>query len=1232
MRIHLENFRCHVDATFDIPDNNIIRIKSVSGTGKTTIFEALYWLLYGRLQNITNLLADPKSSSKVTLTIDDIPNLGRGIKIYRQNHPNRLILTIENPRERNSHSVQYEDAVAQQIINTNFGIKNMWSSISYLRQGSSCVLLYGSKNERYNLLQELASQTDNPSESIERIDAKLKRSRADFRDASVRYETEYNLLQDELTKNPLWESLNYSQETKQFLVDKNNKLSQEYNEEMTREQQRQQLTGRISNLQSSIDRWQEQVIDIRNELIKMEIIYHDSNDKSNKENISQYITLLTDKREQLSELIRSRTESLSKLEKKLEQEEKSYHEIMSNIQTKLRTRLNQLTKQYNEENEKEGNRQQLRTLIDNSESELSNIKRTIDELEDKSKLEHNLMMTNQQINKEEAELRSIQDEVARQELNQLEKLKGIDSNLEVASTELNNFTTYRQKLQEQITVLNDALTSIQQNIEKLQSSNYSDNSQLNILKRTVEDEKEALLPDMVLLNISIDNKEQSSTWPTSFDVNRVQNLEQRRSDNEQKAIFLKLNYNAELPQVIQKWKDILVRVNNEHSMLTDIKLIMDNRLQTIQSIDDSYQHVYTLIDSSDTELSQSLNNWKDSSHYLSLQSVEQIKNKVTQYINIYRETIGQRKTYQYTLTCPTCQEQLKLRDGSLIKESFDPRQMRSELSIDQLETIVSYLDKIYRSITQLNHVWVNKITSWSSESTGHTSVNIDIQDKSLGYKYLEMINFEEANQLILEQMNIKNNYINQVTNYIDNISNIEWMESPEVNSKQLSRLVKLKEDYNQIERYQKEIENRSSSINEYKSYSDKYQQQLNECKKSIAEVETKLSFIRTRIDQLSNSRKEELKRKEAEVENSLKNLKLTKQTKEESLSQLRRNLQNIELSIQRRKECIQRISKLGNELGQRQDKLKSLGDSKLNSISTEINEVTRTIEQNQELLNKYQLESLRRDIKCYNDEIVDTSTRRDKLDYRIDQLNKLNTSIYSDCEKLTTYCKQKDILGENRLGNIQSQIETINNQLREVERGLLVLQRKNKLKNDKAKLNKLQVELAALEEMRQLAERVQYRLLEETIASVNMVMNMVFQRIFDDEIRVEFKMFRELKSKKRTTPHVNCDIYYKGAKYTSPALLSGGEKNRLNLGMIIALNLISSSPIIILDECTNFLDSLLRARCIAAIRDLMDESKTVLIVCHDDNDANYDHIVPIVTNQNQDVYYPIVDKGERTGL
>ena len=47
MILRLRGFRCHQDKTYDLGAEGLVLLEGDSGAGKSTVFEALAWCLYG---------------------------------------------------------------------------------------------------------------------------------------------------------------------------------------------------------------------------------------------------------------------------------------------------------------------------------------------------------------------------------------------------------------------------------------------------------------------------------------------------------------------------------------------------------------------------------------------------------------------------------------------------------------------------------------------------------------------------------------------------------------------------------------------------------------------------------------------------------------------------------------------------------------------------------------------------------------------------------------------------------------------------------------------------------------------------------------------------------------------------------------------------------------------------------------------------------------------------------
>lgn len=121
--------------------------------------------------------------------------------------------------------------------------------------------------------------------------------------------------------------------------------------------------------------------------------------------------------------------------------------------------------------------------------------------------------------------------------------------------------------------------------------------------------------------------------------------------------------------------------------------------------------------------------------------------------------------------------------------------------------------------------------------------------------------------------------------------------------------------------------------------------------------------------------------------------------------------------------------------------------------------------------------------------------------------------------------------------------------------------------------------------------------MENTIDSINTICNDILHEIFDSGIQVLLKTHKELKTKDTTKLQVNLQVQYRGNIYDSPLRLSGGEQDRISMALTLAVARVSSSPLIMLDECMAALDEDLREQCLETIEKFF-PGKTILHICH----------------------------------
>lgn len=129
MKLHIQNFCCYDDRTFEFPDNGNVLITAPSGEGKTSILKAIQFALFGTGQKI---IQHGKKKCSVELTY-------KNLKIQRTKGPCRLLVN-------DSH----EDDEAQNIINETF------SNSMHLTQDTRTSFVMMSPMEKLDFISSIA--------------------------------------------------------------------------------------------------------------------------------------------------------------------------------------------------------------------------------------------------------------------------------------------------------------------------------------------------------------------------------------------------------------------------------------------------------------------------------------------------------------------------------------------------------------------------------------------------------------------------------------------------------------------------------------------------------------------------------------------------------------------------------------------------------------------------------------------------------------------------------------------------------------------------------------------------------------------------------------------------------------------------------------------------------------------------------------------------------------------
>lgn len=154
MKITLENFGIHTSSEFILQDKGLVLLSGNNGSGKSTIFQAIVYALYGEStraitpHQLKTKKKDP--TSKVSLEI-------RGLRIERTFKPTSLTVDVLDV----SPIQTYKDNTAQQYINKVMGLTYQEFILSsYIEPDERKFILRMTPSEQLSFIQRLAFEND----------------------------------------------------------------------------------------------------------------------------------------------------------------------------------------------------------------------------------------------------------------------------------------------------------------------------------------------------------------------------------------------------------------------------------------------------------------------------------------------------------------------------------------------------------------------------------------------------------------------------------------------------------------------------------------------------------------------------------------------------------------------------------------------------------------------------------------------------------------------------------------------------------------------------------------------------------------------------------------------------------------------------------------------------------------------------------------------------------------
>jgi len=289
MKLTLKNFRCHEKETFDLPTDSFVLLAGASGKGKTTIFEAILYSLYG---TVKKPITHGKSTCSVTLETDNI-------SITRTTKPNNLIVRFMGQN--------YEKEEAQGVIDTFMGMNaTEFAASSYVVQRSDSSVISFTPTEQLKFVQDIVFSDNFHTE----VQSTIKFNIAETTSLKNTIETQIKMLAERIkieevnikdikepTDQTSTELTAKLSELNSELADKRRELSiieqglkgvEQYKSQLQERQKRiTELTSSIETLkkvtpvQGNIDELKEQLLSMKNEY--SEFVKHENYQKAQKE-------------------------------------------------------------------------------------------------------------------------------------------------------------------------------------------------------------------------------------------------------------------------------------------------------------------------------------------------------------------------------------------------------------------------------------------------------------------------------------------------------------------------------------------------------------------------------------------------------------------------------------------------------------------------------------------------------------------------------------------------------------------------------------------------------------------------------------------------------------------------------------------------------------------------------------------------------------------------------------
>jgi DNA repair exonuclease SbcCD ATPase subunit len=170
MKLHLTNFKSHRNATFIIPETGVTLIHGKTGTGKSTIFKAILFALYGKVKK-------PYSHESKSCNVE-LESAKMSIYISRTFTPNKLIVKYPvqstesmQPKGENTYESDAAQGVIDKVMKMN---ESEFLISSYFDQRKQSSILSMSSIDQLQFVETISRPISGDGDCIDSVKNKIK--------------------------------------------------------------------------------------------------------------------------------------------------------------------------------------------------------------------------------------------------------------------------------------------------------------------------------------------------------------------------------------------------------------------------------------------------------------------------------------------------------------------------------------------------------------------------------------------------------------------------------------------------------------------------------------------------------------------------------------------------------------------------------------------------------------------------------------------------------------------------------------------------------------------------------------------------------------------------------------------------------------------------------------------------------------------------------------------------